>query len=78
METATVMAAILALLEAIILAGVGFMMKQQKAISDLLMAQNGRIGRLETWKDDHNKQDDERHAIITKELDKLDNDRCRA
>lgn len=40
-------------------------------LTDQVKITNGNVTALKTWKDDHNKQDDERHEELKSKLDAL-------
>ncbi len=62
---------ILASIGAVIWWGVRQIVAELKKINDRLNIINGRVGKMETWKDGHEKQDDERHEHLDKETDAL-------
>ena len=62
---------VLAAIGVVIWWGIRQIVTELKKINERLNLINGRVGKMETWKDMHEKQDDERHEHLEKATDTL-------
>lgn len=58
--------------EAVIVGLLGYLLKITSDVRDQLRQINGRLGRMEEWRNSHEKSDDERHLTVLKHIDRLD------
>lgn len=59
------------ILQGVAIGGIGMVIKGIVSINRKLGAMNGRVGKIETWQEDHTKLDDERNNGVLNAISEL-------